>query len=169
MSVGAAVSIWAGWVGLGHLAGFGKVVLLPGVWDTLRIDGAVVLPLSVEAYGAYALRVWLSAAPMTRRTRQFAARSAIGSLCLGALSQILFHLLTAAGYTRTPWPIVIFVAIIPVVVLGLASCLARLVANERGTRASTGIACARAATALSGKHWPRKVHERVDAGSTTTN
>lgn len=52
IGLGAAVAVWSGWVGLGHLTGFGVVQLVPGVWDDLRINTAVVLPLSVEAYGA---------------------------------------------------------------------------------------------------------------------
>jgi hypothetical protein len=58
----AAVSVWSGWVGLGQLTGFGTIHPLPGFWNTLTINIAVVLPLSVEAYGAYALRCWLTTA-----------------------------------------------------------------------------------------------------------
>ncbi|CRK59184.1 hypothetical protein [Alloactinosynnema sp. L-07] len=47
---------------------------------------------------------------------------------LGA--QVAYHLMSAAGYTRAPWPVVMSVAIVPVVVLGLASALAKLVTND---------------------------------------
>jgi hypothetical protein len=61
IGLGAAVAVWSGWVGLGQLTGFGVVQLLPGLWDDLRVNTAVVLPLSVEAYAGYALRCWLGA------------------------------------------------------------------------------------------------------------
>lgn len=130
IALGAAVSVWSGWVGLGRLTGFGMVPLLPGIWDNLRLDSAVVLPLSVEAYGAYALRCWLGPPGLAWRTRAFARRSAVTSLLLGALAQVVYHLLIAAGVHAAPWPVVIFVATVPVAVLGLASGLARLVAND---------------------------------------
>lgn len=130
IAIGAAVSIWSGWVGLGQLTGFGLVEILPGLLDGLRINTAVVLPLSVEAYGAYALRCWLSTAALSPRTRTFARRSAITSLALGALAQIVYHLLTAAHIHTAPWPVTILVATVPVAVLGLASALARLVTND---------------------------------------
>jgi hypothetical protein len=48
----AAVAVWSGWVGIGRLTGFGLVRPLPGIWDSLRIDTAVTLPVGVEAYAA---------------------------------------------------------------------------------------------------------------------
>ncbi|RZQ63416.1 ABC transporter permease [Amycolatopsis suaedae] len=127
----AAVAVWSGWVGLGQMAGFGIITPLPGIWDALRINTAVVLPLSVEAYAAYALRVWLGTSKdSSQRTQRFAKWSAIGSLVIGAIAQVAYHLMAAAGYTKAPWPIVMLVAIIPVIVLGLASALAKLVTND---------------------------------------
>ncbi|RZQ62249.1 hypothetical protein [Amycolatopsis suaedae] len=141
IGLGAAVAVWSGWVGLGQMAGFGVIQLLPGIWDDLRLNTAIVLPLSVEAYAAYALHVWLGITPATKsrstktkprsnRTLRFARTSAIASLAIGAVAQVAYHLMSAAGYTRAPWPIVMLVAIIPVVVLGLASALAKLVSND---------------------------------------
>jgi hypothetical protein len=49
IALGAFVSIWAGWVGLGELAGFGPVRLLPGIADSFAINSAITLPLGVEA------------------------------------------------------------------------------------------------------------------------
>jgi hypothetical protein len=46
----AAVAVWSGWVGIGQMTGFGMVHPLPGIWDSLRIDTAVTLPVGVEAY-----------------------------------------------------------------------------------------------------------------------
>jgi hypothetical protein len=102
---------------------------LPGVWDELRINTAVVLPVSVEAYAAYALRCWLATRAITPRARTFARRSAITSLVIGAAAQIAFHLMTAAGLTHAPWPVTVGVATIPVIVLGLAAALANLIGD----------------------------------------
>lgn len=127
----AAVAVWSGWVGLGQMAGFGVIHPLPGIWDNLRINTAVVLPLSVEAYAAYALRVWLATETSNPRTQRFAKRSAIASMLIGAIAQIAYHLMSAAGYTHAPWPVVTLVATVPVVVLGLASALAKLVTSNQ--------------------------------------
>ena len=56
----AAVAIWSGWVGLGELCGFGPIHPLPGIADGFAINTAITLPVGVEAYGAYALRAWLT-------------------------------------------------------------------------------------------------------------
>jgi hypothetical protein len=130
IGLAAAVAVWSGWVGLGKLAGFGVIQPLPGIWDSLRLDTAVVLPISVEAYAAYALRVWLSTDTRSARTVRFARFSTMASLVIGAGAQVAYHLMAAAGYTRAPWPVVTLVAIVPVVVLGLASALAKLVTSD---------------------------------------
>jgi len=56
----AFVAIWSGWVGLGGLTGFGLVHPLPGIADGLTLNSAITLPIGVETYAAYALRVWLA-------------------------------------------------------------------------------------------------------------
>jgi hypothetical protein len=56
----AAVAVWSGWVGLGGMCGFGIIHPLPGIWDSLRINTAITLPIGVESYGAYALYAWLA-------------------------------------------------------------------------------------------------------------
>ncbi len=129
IGLAAAVSVWSGWVGLGHLAGFGTIQPLPGVWDDLHINTAVVLPISVEAYAAYALRCWLTVRTITPRARTFARCSAITSLTIGAVAQIAFHLMTAADLDHAPWPVTVGVATIPVIVLGLATALANLIST----------------------------------------
>jgi hypothetical protein len=131
IGLAAAVAVWSGWVGLGTMAGFGVIQPLPGIADGFRLNTAIVLPISVEAYAAYALRVWLSTSTHSARTVRFARTSAIASLVIGAAAQVAYHLMAAAGYTRAPWPVVMLVAIIPVVVLGLASALAKLVTSDR--------------------------------------
>ncbi len=121
----AAVAVWSGWVGLGSMCGFGPIHPLPGIWDGLRLDTAITLPIGVEAYGAYALGAWLT--PGTpERARSFARRSAIGALALGMLGQVVYHLLAAAGAQRAPWPVVVLVSCLPVATLGFGAALTHL-------------------------------------------
>ncbi|RAN94810.1 ABC transporter permease [Micromonospora noduli] len=121
----AFVAIWSGWVGLGGLTGFGVVHPLPGIADGFSINTAITLPVGVEVYAAYALRAWLSGL-VPPRARRFAKWSAIGSLLVGALGQVAYHLLVAAGIQSAPWWITTLVACLPVAVLGMAAALAHL-------------------------------------------
>lgn len=121
----AAVAVWSGWVGLGQLCGFGVIHPLPGIWESARINTAITLPIGVEAYGAYALAAWLHGrTPAT--ARKFAKRSALGALALGMLGQVIYHLLSAAHATRAPWPVVMLVSCLPVLVLGMGAALGHL-------------------------------------------
>lgn len=138
IGLGAAVAVWSGWVGLGELTGFGVIRPLPGIWDSLRLNTAVVLPLSVEAYAAYALRVWLGGS-RSPRTTTFARRSSVASLGIGMAAQVGYHLMAAAHITTAPWPVTVLVACVPVLVLGLAAALAHLVANDTTTTTTTKI------------------------------
>lgn len=127
IGLAAAVSVWSGWVGLGQLAGFGLIQPLPGVWDGLWINSAIVLPISVEAYAAYALRCWLRPGVVVSRTaRRFACVSAITSLVIGAAAQVAYHLLVASGLRSAPGGVTVVVATVPVLVLGLATALTSL-------------------------------------------
>ncbi|MGN9890585.1 ABC transporter permease [Micromonospora sp. L31] len=126
LALPAFVAIWSGWVGLGGLTGFGVVHPLPGIWDSFSINSAITLPIGVETYGAYALYVWLSGR-VPERARRFAKWSAIASLLVGALGQVAYHLLVAAGVTSAPWWITTAVACLPVAVLGMGAALAHLV------------------------------------------
>ena len=128
----AAVSIWSGWVGLGQICGFGIVHPLPGIWDSLRLNTAITLPVGVEAYGAYALGAWLTPGT-SEAARGFAKRSAIGSLVLGVLGQIAYHLMAAAHTTRAPWPATVLVACMPVVTLGFGAALTHLLRGSEAT------------------------------------
>ncbi len=121
----AAVSIWSGWVGLGGMCGFGIVHPLPGIASAFRLNTAITLPVGVEAYGAYALGAWLSLTGAST-ARKFARRSAVGSLLLGMLGQVAYHVLAAAHATRAPWPIVVGVACMPVCTLGFGAALTHL-------------------------------------------
>lgn len=134
LALPAFVAIWGGWVGLGEMAGFGPVNLLPGIGSGWTINTAITLPIGVEAYAAYALRVWLSSGSRPAAARRFAMWSAIGSLVLGMLGQVAYHLMAAAGITVAPWQITTFVSCLPVVVLGFGAALAHLLhgsAHER--------------------------------------
>lgn len=123
----AAVAIWSGWVGLGEMCGFGPIHPLPGIADSFTINTAITLPIGVEAYGAYALAVWLGAKKIGARTRRWARVSAVGALALGCLGQVAFHLLSAARVVAAPWPVVTAVSCLPVVSLALAAALAHMI------------------------------------------
>lgn len=112
----AAVAVWSGWVGL--------VQPLPGIvaW---HLNTAITLPVGVESYGAYALGAWLTPGT-SEEARTFARRSAIGSLTLGVLGQVAYHLLAAGHTTRAPWLVVVFVSCLPVVTLGFGAALTHL-------------------------------------------
>jgi hypothetical protein len=131
IAIPAAVSIWVGWVGLGGLTGFGDVRPLPGIVDHFTINSAITLPVGMEAYAAFALRAWLGGGRVPARARRFARWSAIGALTLGALGQIAYHLMAAAGVTQAPWPITTAVACLPVAVLGMGAALAHLLREGR--------------------------------------
>lgn len=129
LALPAFVALWAGWVDLGRLTGFGPVNLLPGIakpgeWAT--IDSSITLPIGMETYAAYALYVWLSGR-VPERARRFAMWSAIISLAVGALGQVAYHLLIEAGETSAPWWITTAVSCLPVAVLGMGAALAHLV------------------------------------------
>lgn len=127
----AAVAIWGGWVGLGEMAGFGPVRLLPGIYDRLVVDTAITLPIGMETYAAYALYVWLSGRARGKALK-FAKRSAITALLVGALGQIAYHVMAAAGLGAAPWWITAAVACLPVGVLGMGAALAHMVRAEPG-------------------------------------
>ena len=132
----AAVAVWSGWVGLGTLCGFGMVHPLPGIADGFQINTAITLPVGVEAYGAYALRAWLTPG-VVESARKFARWSAIGSLALGMLGQVVYHLLSAAHAIRAPWPVVVLVSCLPVVDTRVRRCADSPAA--RGRRHARGL------------------------------
>lgn len=121
----AAVAIWSGWVGLGGMCGFGLVQPFPGI-VSWHLNTAITLPVGVEAYAAFALGVWIRPGAIPAAARTFARRSAIGALATGIVGQVIFHLLAAAGWHRAPWPVVMLVACLPVIVLGFGAGLTHL-------------------------------------------
>lgn len=130
----AAVAIWSGWVGLGAMCGFGLVQPFPGI-VSWHLDTAITLPVGVEAYGAFALGVWVSERGVPDRAREFAKRSAIGALATGALGQVIFHLLAAFGWTRAPWPVVMLVACLPIIVVGFGFALTHMLRDGHAAAA----------------------------------
>jgi hypothetical protein len=135
LALPAFVAIWSGWVDLGRLTGFGVVAPFPGIpkLEDFRLNTAITLPIGLETYAAYALYVWLSGQVPAVACR-FAKWSAIGSLALGALGQIAYHLLMAAGATQAPDWITTIVACLPVAVLGMGAALRHLVNAEEGAK-----------------------------------
>jgi len=131
LALPAFVAVWSGWVGMGKLCGFGVVQPLPGIWDSLHLDTSITLPIGMEAYAAYAIKVWLSGEGSPAAV-QFARRSTITALTVGALGQVIYHLLTAAGVDHAPWPITALAAVLPVGVLGMGATLAHLVQQPHG-------------------------------------
>jgi hypothetical protein len=114
-----------GWVGLGEMAGFGPVNLLPGIAN-VEINTAITLPIGMEVYAAYALYVWLSGRAVGKAL-SFAKRSAITSLVIGAAGQMAYHVMEAAGVGVAPWYVTAAVACLPVAVLGMGAALAHMV------------------------------------------
>ncbi|TDO67684.1 hypothetical protein EV651_103598 [Kribbella sp. VKM Ac-2571] len=134
LALPAFVAVWSGWVGLGELTGFGVVHPLPGIADGFTLNSAITLPIGLETYAAFALRVWLSGR-VPAKARRFAMISALTSLVLGASGQVAYHLLEAAGITRAPWQITTVVACLPVAVLGMGAALAHLIhTRENGEK-----------------------------------
>ena len=146
LALPAFVAIWAGWVGLGELTGFGEIHPLPGTpLGSWTLNTAITLPIGVETYAAYALRVWLGAHPDLRDSPavRFARASAVGSLVLGAAGQVAYHLMIAAHRTSAPWQITTLVACLPVAVLGMGAALAHLM-HAADAHATSELAAAQA-------------------------
>jgi drug/metabolite transporter (DMT)-like permease len=101
---------------------------LPGIVDEFSINTAITLPVGMETYAAYALRVWLTP-DLPIRARRFAKWSSIGALVLGAGGQITYHLMVSTG----PWLTTTIVSCLPVAVLGMGAALAHLVSRTDTT------------------------------------
>lgn len=130
LALPAFVAVWGGWVGLGGLAGFGPVHLLPGIADGFTVNLAVTLPLGMEIYAVIGLRVWLSSRTRTERTRRFAAWSSCGALLVGCSGQVAYHVL-ARPATGAPLGVTVAVACLPVALLGMGAALFHLVADDQ--------------------------------------
>lgn len=130
LALPAFVAVWGGWVGLGGLAGFGPIHLLPGIADSVTINLAVTLPFGMEAYAVIGLRVWLSPHTGSERTRRFAAWSSCAALGVGCLGQVAYHVL-ARPATGAPLFVTVVVACLPVALLGMGAALFHLVGEDQ--------------------------------------
>lgn len=130
LALPAFVAVWGGWVGLGALAGFGPVALLPGIADHFTVNLAVTLPAGMEVYAVIGLRVWLSSRTRTERTRRFAAWSSCAALLVGCSGQVAYHVL-ARPATGAPLGVTVAVACLPVALLGMGAALFHLVADDQ--------------------------------------
>jgi hypothetical protein len=137
IAVPAGVAVWSGWVGLGQMTGFGLVHPLPGIRDNFTINSAITLPVGVEAYAAYAMRVWFAGSRIPAPARRFAAVSAVLSLVVGLAGQGAYHLMEASNVVRAPWGITLAVSCLPVLVFGMAVALAHLLHSADGDQEST--------------------------------
>lgn len=115
----AAVEVWTCWVGLGSLCGFPKI----GGKHGLSTDWT--LAIGMEAYGGYALYIWLGTAPGPR-SRKFAQWSALGAFALSLIGQVTYHLMLAKHMTIAPSGIIVFVSCLLVVVIAFAAILTHL-------------------------------------------
>ncbi len=140
LALPASVAIWSGWVELGQMAGFGLVRPLPGIADEFTLNSAITLPIGVEAYSAYALGTWLSGRPIPASARRFAAWSSLAALALGLLGQVVYHVLSTTGHDRAPVAVVVFVACLPVLVLGAGAALHHLLGDDLPATAPTAAA-----------------------------
>jgi hypothetical protein len=87
----------------------------------------------MEAYSVYGLRVWLADRNkylISDRARDFAKWSSLGSLVLGILGQVTFHLLEVGDSLSTPGWVTALVACLPVGVLGLGAALSHLLRDD---------------------------------------
>ncbi len=167
LALPASVAIWSGWVGLGQMAGFGLVRPLPGIADGFELNSAITLPIGVEAYSAYALGTWLSSRPIPANARRFAAWSSLASLALGLLGQVTYHLLTALGYTSAPVPVVVFVACLPVLVLGAGAALHHLLGDPQPhEQTQPAPATVTATTLVAAAEDPQPIHDSSTPGMT---
>ena len=102
---------------------------------------AWLLPLTVDAYGMTATRVWLAESTRSARARRFARTNAVGAIGLSLVGNAVYHLI-AARLVAANWVVIVAVGAIPALVLGLVSHLAVLrtrVDVVRPVERSTGL------------------------------
>ncbi len=116
----AAVEVWTCWVGLGALCGFPKIGHVSTDWT---------LAVGMEAYGGYALYIWLGGGPGPK-SRNFAQWSALGAFALSLIGQVTYHLMLAKHVRMAPTGVVVFVACLLVVVIAFAAILTHLMHTD---------------------------------------
>jgi hypothetical protein len=116
----ALLEVWASWLGIASVSGFPKLGPVTTGW---------ILPVTTEAYWAYALFAWLAGASGPR-SRKFAMCSAIAMFILSLAGQESGHLLAIANRTA-PWYVVAFVTPLPLIAIGLIAILVHLRQADR--------------------------------------
>lgn len=127
----ALLEVWATWLGLGSVSGFPKLGRMTTGW---------ILPVTTEAYWAYALYAWLAGAPGPR-SRKFAMWTAAAMFVLSLLGQESGHL--TAGQAA-PVYVVAFVTALPLISLALIAVLVHLRQADREEIAAQAEAKAKA-------------------------
>lgn len=105
--------------GLGRLAGWGAL--------------APLLPLTVDAYGLTATRVWLTKRTKSQRVRRFAARNAVGAILASVAGNAVYHAVTAKAVVLGSWTwvMVVMVSAVPPITIGLVSHMIALRSRDR--------------------------------------
>jgi len=146
ISVGAVLAVWSGWVELGAMCGFGIEQPLYGIWNGLKLNAAISLPLSMEAYGFYAMGFWFDP-DEAEGVRTYARWTTILAYSLGFAAQATYHVLAAMHMTHAPIPVVVFVSGVPVATICVAGGLLHkhiearkaALAGDIGGLAGTGV------------------------------
>ncbi len=124
ISVGAFLATWGGWAKLATMTGYQEVEMLGGQeWSRFNIG--IVLPMTVEPFGAFAAKVAFDPA-VKRWARIIAGIMAVLTLVAAGICQAVVHHLTVTGVTRAPDYVVTVTSVLPVIVLGLGGALAML-------------------------------------------
>lgn len=130
----ALLEVWASWLGIGSVSGFPELGHVTTGW---------ILPVTTEAYWAYALWTWLAGAPGPR-SRKFAMWTAGIVFALSLLGQESGHLLAASHEAVPPAYVVAFVTALPLISLALVAVLVHLRQADREELAASARAAERA-------------------------
>lgn len=131
----ALLEVWASWLGIGSVSGFPEIGHVTTGW---------ILPVTTEAYWAYALWTWLAGAPGPR-SRKFAMWTAGIVFALSLLGQESGHLLAASHKAVPPAYVVAFVTALPLISLALVAVLVHLRQADREELAASARAAGKAA------------------------
>ena len=124
----AMVSIWGGWVELGHIVGFGAVQPLPGTpLSHVTVDLAITLPIGAEALLALCVPIALASGSFSARTRRFSWTAMVIMTLVGMTGQVSYHLLTAWSWSTPPTWLVIGTSCLPITNLLVATILVHMV------------------------------------------
>lgn len=107
------------------------------VWGSLELDTTAVLLMSAGACAAAALSMWFGVEARAARTRRYATFAVFASLAIVGAAQVTYYLMADAGHVQASWPVTTIVAIMPVVLFGLALTLANQVTADIRTIAAT--------------------------------